>query len=71
MASDIAIPSPEVLIRAFVALGKLVASEYPSGYTLATIADIWGVDDPYIDLSSEDVDAIRAVEEYVPTANRA
>jgi hypothetical protein len=56
-------PSPETLIRAFRALGKLVASEYPDGYTLTEIADTWGTD-PFVDLDSEDVDAIRAVEEY-------
>ena len=59
-------PQTETLIRAFQALGKLVASEYPKSYTLTDIADTWG-GDPFIDLSDEDTDAIRTVENYLKT----
>jgi hypothetical protein len=58
-------PPQEVLIRAFQALGKLVASEYPDHYTLTEIAHTWGTGDPFIDLDDEDVAAIGAIEEYL------
>ena len=58
-------PPPDVLLRACAALGKLVAAEYPEGFTLARIAEMrYG--DPVIGLTPEDMAAIRAVELVLP-----
>jgi hypothetical protein len=54
-------PPPDVLLRACAALGKLIAAEYPEGFTLARIAEMrYG--DPIIGLDAGDMAAIRAVE---------
>ena len=59
------VPPPDVLLRACAALGKLVAAEYPEGFTLARIAEMrYG--DPVIGLDAGDMAAIRAVELVLP-----
>jgi hypothetical protein len=55
------VPSPEVLLRACAAFGRLVAAEYPEGLTLTRIAWMRS-DDPFMELSDEDLAAIEAVE---------
>ena len=62
-------PPPEVLIRAFRAIGKMLKGEYRDHYTLTEIADIWGVTDIFAPISGEDVDAIRVVEKYLSSGS--
>ena len=66
MSEEPQIPPPETLLRAFTALGKLVAAEYGERYTLAEIAGMHGVGGLFMEnFTDEDVDAIRAVEDYL------
>ena len=64
-----AMPPADVLLRAVQALGKLVTSEFGDSYSLAGVAETFGLGDPFIeDFTKADVEAIRAVEEYLAAA---
>ena len=55
--------APDVLLRAFAALGKLVAAQYPERFTLTEIAVLFGSNRAALD--GGDMGAIRAVESYL------
>jgi hypothetical protein len=59
------------LIAACRALGLLLKTEYPEGYSLAEIVSLWGVSEPFTDkpITMADVEAIGRIEHLLAPAN--